>query len=109
MSDLFVKEIKSLMENKDLWASKEAQKNYRSEYSIFNEYMTHSVFCLYISENYESDVSKRVIDNRIALMERRGYPKFKEFNGILMKLMVNRPKKIHESYGRIIEEMKMLR
>lgn len=109
MSDLFLKEIKVLMGNKDFWATKETQKNYRSEYAIFNEYMTHSLFCLYISENYEDTVSKQVIDNRIALMERRGFSKFKEFNGILMKLMLNRSKRLYESYGSIINEMNMLR
>lgn len=94
----FFNEIKTLLSDKNKWASIESQKNYGSEYSIFNEYMTHSLFCLYITENYTSEIAEGVIVNRIKLMERRGYPKFKAFNTIILKEAKDRKKSIYELY-----------
>jgi len=98
--------IKELITNKDFWATSEAQQNYSSEYSIFNEYMTHSIFCLYVLEKYESKIAEEIVNRRIQLMERRGYPKFEEFTNRLIRIMKDNPKTIYESYNEIIAEMK---
>ena len=105
----YIKKIKSLISDKDFWAAKNAQQNYSSEYAIFNEYMTHSLFCLYILENYAENIAKQVIEKRINLMERRGFPKFKEFNAALVRLMRNRNKPIYNSYENIIEAMQAIK
>ena len=104
-SDEHVQKIKSLIHNKDFWATKDAQQNYSSEYAIFNEYMTHSVFCLYIIEKYPEELANEIIDKRIKLMERRGYPKFKEFNKKIIALMKDSPRTIFESYNDILKAM----
>ncbi len=101
--------IKELIIDKDKWATVEVQQNYRSEYAIFNEYMTHSLFCLYITENYTEKVKHKIIEKRIELMESRGFPKFKDFNNILIKQLKNRNGTIYSKYLEIIEEMKTIK
>lgn len=105
VSSKHIDDIKNLLVDKDFWARKEAQKNYKHEYAIFNEYMTHSVFCLYIAERYKSPFKEEIINRRIALMERRGYPKFEEFNSRLIHLMQKTNKTLADSYKDIILEM----
>lgn len=98
--------IKELMKDKDFWATKDAQKNYSSEYAIFNEYMTHSLFCLYVQENYTEAVGKEIINERVKLMNRRGYPKFQQFNTILLNMMSKKQQSVYDAYAEIISEMK---
>ena len=68
--------------------------------------MTHSLFCLYVLENYKDELAKRIIENRANLMERRGYPKFRKFNDILINSMKNNEETIYDSYGILIRAMK---
>lgn len=102
-SDQHIEQIKSIFHNKDFWATKDGQRNYSSEYAIFNEYMTHSVFCVYITEKYPEKLANDIINNRVKLMERRGYPKFKEFNKNVIALMKDNPRTIYESYNDILK------
>jgi len=104
-SSIHIEKIKGLMHNKDFWASEEAQQNYRSEYAIFNEYMTHSLFCLYAAENYDAETADTIISKRVQLMERRGYSKFKDFNVRFMTMMKDNEKSVFELYSAIIGEM----
>ncbi|MFS4493823.1 DUF4932 domain-containing protein [Maribacter sp. 2308TA10-17] len=104
-SDQHIEQIKSILHNRDFWATKDAQRNYSSEYAIFNEYMTHSVFCVYVLEKYPKELANIIIDDRMKLMERRGYPKFKEFNEKVMTLMKDNPKSIFESYDEVLKTM----
>ena len=101
--------VKELMSDKDFWATKQAQQNYPNEYAIFNEYMTHSVFCFYVTENYDSKTAEEIVKKRVQLMERRGYPKFKDFNTILLEFMKGNSKTIYDSYADLIQEMKQIR
>ena len=103
-----IKAVKELMSNKDFWATREAQQTYSNEYAIFNEYMTHSLFCLYVQEKYESDVRENIIGSRIELMERRGYPNFEQFNSRLLKVMKDNAKTVYEAYPELIEEMRKI-
>jgi len=100
--------IKDLLKDKDFWASKDAQKNYSSEYAIFNEYMTHSIFCLYSQEVYDKEISQEIVKKRIQLMKKRGYLKFEQFNKKLLELMTENSKSVYDSYSYIIEEMKTI-
>lgn len=101
----YIDAVKTLISDKNFWATAAAQQNYQSEYAIFNEYMTHALFCLYVSEIYDKVIADQVIEKRIALMERRGYPQFKAFNAQLLQMMKNRDKTVYEAYGAIIEAM----
>jgi hypothetical protein len=95
--------IRDLIKNKDLWATKNAQENYQTEYAIFNEYMTHSLFCLYVKENYKEEDSKVIINQRIKLMERRGFIKFEKFNDTLFQILKGRTKTVSEMYPSLIK------
>ena len=103
-----IKQIKNLISQKDKWATKEAQNNYSSEYAIFNEYMTHSLFCLYIEEHYSGIIKDQIIRKRIQLMERRGYPKFEEFNTIVLAELGNRKETIYTLYPKLINSLKKI-
>lgn len=108
-SDQHIEQIKSTFNNKDFWATKDAQRNYNSEYAIFNEYMTHSIFCLYVLENYPKELANEIIGQRIGLMERRGYVKFKEFNKRLVKLLRDNPRTIFKSYPDILKVVETIK
>lgn len=103
------KAIKELIKERDGWATKEAQQNYSSEYAIFNEYMTHSLYCLYVQETYDERIGKEIIAKRIGLMNKRGFLKFEHFNQILLIKMKDNTKTIYESYAEIIEAMKTIK
>lgn len=108
-SNEFRKEIIDLMNNKNEWATEAAQKNYPSEMAIFNEYMTHALFCLYITEKYEAGQAQKIIESRLNLMNRRGYLKFKAFNEILTTEMAHRKKTVYQSYRQIIESLNKIK
>lgn len=103
-SDRHFEAIKRLIADKDIWATQEVQRNYKGEYAIFNEYMTHALFCLYVNENYQGKVRDELINRRIDLMERRGFPKFNQFNDIFLSKMKKRSS-VYESYIGVINAM----
>jgi hypothetical protein len=104
-----IEAVKKLIANKDFWATKEAQSGYRNEYSIFNEYMTHSLFCIYVSENYKLSDAKIIIKARINLMNKRGFSKFDEFNNILGEILKNRSQTVYELYPEIIKQLQKIK
>ena len=106
-SDSHANAISNLISDKDLWATKKAQKNYSSERSIFNEYMTHALFCLYAKEHYDIKISEQIIESRLKLMERRGFMRFKGFNEILLSKMQGSKETVSEAYEEIISDMKV--
>ncbi|MBK6500570.1 MAG: DUF4932 domain-containing protein [Saprospiraceae bacterium] len=101
--------IKELLKEKNFWAIAEAQKNYSSEYAIFNEYMTHSLFCIYVKENYKLSDANDIIKERVKLMVKRGFPKFDEFNKVLSNILKNRTKTVYELYPEIINQMQSIK
>ncbi len=84
----YTKLVDSIFSNRSVWTK---QGNYTDYYgssvSIFNEYMTHAVFCLYILDTYEKPIADFVIDKREELMvKKRNFIAFKEFNKELIRL-----------------------
>jgi hypothetical protein len=106
-SDKHFKAVKQLIVDTDIWATKEVQRNYKGEYAIFNEYMTHALFCLYVDENYNGKVRDELINRRVDLMERRGFYKFKQFNKIFLSKMKKRST-VYNSYLDIIKAMEVI-
>lgn len=104
-----IESIKKLIANKDFWATKEAQSGYKNEYSIFNEYMTHSLYCVYVSENYILSDADAMITERINLMKKRGFSKFEKFNNFLSEILKNRTKSVYELYPEIINQMQNIK
>ncbi|MFY7810827.1 MAG: DUF4932 domain-containing protein [Flavobacterium sp.] len=104
VSDIFIEEINKSLNNIELWANEDARKYYQNEYAIFNEYMTWSVFMIYLKENFNSKDYKEVQNDQSNFMvNTRGFIKFKEFNAKVIELYENsKTKKIATLYPEIL-------
>lgn len=82
----YARTVDSIFSNRALWAGGNTSW-YDNPVSVFNEYMTHAVFCLWVLDNYDKATADFVISNRESLMvDRRHFIKFKEFNRALIDL-----------------------
>jgi len=84
----YAKQIDSIFAERSKWVkTSNSSDYYGNPVSVFNEYMTHAAFCLYMADNYDKPVADYVIDNRESLMtNRRYFLRFKEFNQQLLSL-----------------------
>lgn len=103
-SDKYREAIDSIFSNRSAWTD-ESNNWYGSYMSVFNEYMTHAVFCLWVLDNYDSATASSVIKERESLMvNRRHFLRFREFNQALIALhKQHSDKKVKELYPGIIE------
>lgn len=103
-SSKYVKLIDSIFSARALWAGSEASW-YDDPVSVFNEYMTHAVFCLWVLENYDKTTADFVIADRESLMvDRRQFIRFKEFNRALIAISErNKDRKIIDFYTNILD------
>src|SRR5690606_17543288 len=61
-TDKYRKQVDSIFSNRDYWVKPGVARNYYgSPYAIFNEYMTHAVFCVYIDDVYDQQTADLVI------------------------------------------------
>jgi hypothetical protein len=104
VSCMYRKAIDSVFSERTIWANKQAS-GYGSAESVFNEYMTHAVFCLYIYDTYDKVTADMVVADRIYMMiDRRGFIKFREFNTALMEIRKANPgKTVAALYPQVIE------
>lgn len=102
-----MEEVKRILADLSFWANEEALANYGSAYAVFNEYMTHALYCLYVQESYPPEVADFVIQNREALMDRRGFTKFNAFNEIILTSLEKQSRKmmIADCYPDILQQM----
>lgn len=98
----YQKQINSIFDKREIWTGANGDTDrYGNPSSIFNEYMTHAVFCIYVKENYDEQTANKIIKNRVNLMvEHRKYIKFKEFNDKLLSLSGGR--KVKDLYPDIL-------
>ena len=102
----YSKLVDSIFSKRNVWTKQGNSSDfYRSPVSVFNEYMTHAAFCLYILDTYEKATADFVIDSREQLMvNRRNFIKFKEFNRELIRLrQEQKDLKLVELYPFILE------
>jgi Domain of unknown function (DUF4932)/Spondin_N len=102
----FAKQADSIFSNRNIWAKQGNSSDfYKNAISVFNEYMTHAVFCLYILDTYDKPVADFIIDNREQLMvNRRNFIKFKEFDRALISIrQEHKDLKVVELYPYILE------
>lgn len=98
--------IDSAFGKRAFWATPSPGTDFYTEpMSVFNEYMTHSAFCLYIADTYDATTADLVIQKREELMvHRRSFIYFKEFNRELLRLhKENKEKKLTELYPLILD------
>jgi hypothetical protein len=88
VSNKYVRSIDSIFSERNGWVRRDNFNDlYERPVSVFNEYMTHAAFCLYIADSYDKPTADLVIDRRVKMMvERRSFIKFKEFNDELIRL-----------------------
>lgn len=101
------KEVEEIFGNRRLWCSKGADAdNYNSGESVFNEYMTHALFCVYVLDNYDQQTARFIIDQRESLMtNRRQFIRFPQFHAKLAELYKNKDEQetVIDLYPRILE------
>src|SRR5205814_9647042 len=65
----YQKLIDSIFSKRDTWVSSGGDtKFYETPESVFNEYMTHALFCLYVLDKYDSGSADFIIKARETLM-----------------------------------------
>lgn len=81
-------QVDSIFSKRKAWVKEPAAGNhYTTATSVFNEYMTHAVFCLYLLGTYDTAAAEFATRKREALMvEQRGFIRFREFNTELLRL-----------------------
>lgn len=97
--------VDSIFADRDYWVKPGVSKGYYgSPSSVFNEYMTHAAFCLYVEDVYDRETADLVIQKREEMMAGpRNFSKFREFNKELLKLYKEKkPLKLTELYPDIL-------
>ncbi|HYE56513.1 MAG TPA: DUF4932 domain-containing protein [Chitinophagaceae bacterium] len=103
-SNRYAGAIDSALSKRSVWTG-DSTNWYGNPMAVFNEYMTHSVFCLWVMDNYDKPTAEFVINEREKLMvERRKFIRFKEFNQALIALREkNRDKAVVDLYPAIVD------
>ena len=109
-SDRFANEIKDIFKNREHWTTIDSwADSYKSELSVFNEYMTWAVFSLYASENFNAqdfETINHLVENQMD--NYRGFNEFSRFNRKLLSLYKEQnPRQIEELYPLILDWCKI--
>jgi hypothetical protein len=99
-------EADSIFGLRSRWVTPNLSSDYYEDgIDVFNEYMTHAVFCLYVLDTYDHETADFLVKQRERLMEgKRGFPKFGEFNRELIRLrQANKGMKIIDLYPLILD------
>ena len=102
----YTKQVDSIFSRRGIWAKHGNNSDfYGTAESVFNEYMTHAAFCLYVLDTYDKPTADLVIEKREELMvNRRNFIKFREFDRELIKLrQEHKGVKVVELYPLILE------
>jgi hypothetical protein len=87
-TDKYSQQVESIFSQRGVWVKPGNNSgHYGSPVSVFNEYMTHAAFCLYVLDTYDKATADFVIDHREQLMvDRRNFIKFRAFSKELIRL-----------------------
>ncbi len=86
-SDKYITEINEYFADRDMWTNGRESDGYKTPYKIYNEYMTWSVYLLYCYDNYDNKDFEIINDKIVKYVKtRRGFHRFDEFHGTLLKL-----------------------
>jgi Domain of unknown function (DUF4932) len=93
-TDKYKKEVNEIMggNNRKNWVDESGDAAlYSTGYAVFNEYMTHAVYLLYIKETYGEKVYETVLANKVkGMTARRKYYRFGAFYNALLQCFQNR-------------------
>lgn len=107
ISRRFKNEIEEVFGKRDIWTKSGGDTdNYQTGEAVFNEYMTHALYCLYVKDHYDKETADFIIKSRERLMiDRRHYIKFDLFNSKLSQLYNDRSEdeKVPDLFVKIIE------
>ena len=83
-------EIQQHFSDKSEWYEYPDSGMYSNAVAIFNEYMTHAIFCVYAKEQMSQDRYELAVQDRSALMRRRGFIRFDAFSAFLQDICKKR-------------------
>ena len=90
-SDKYIDLIDEYFSDRSEWTNGGESDGYRSPYAIFNEYMTWSVYLLYIYDQYPKKDYEQISDWVVPYVSgRRGFRQFGAFHAALLELYKNR-------------------
>ena len=79
LSDKYQTEIKIFIGDLEKWNNMK-YRDYPTELSTFNEYMTYAFYSLYVTDNYNKVDAELIIKRCEEVMNNRGFTRFTEFN-----------------------------
>jgi len=103
-SNKYASSIDSIFSKRSTWTADD-NNWYGSPMAVFNEYMTHAVFCLWVLDNFDQATADYVIERRESLMvDRRHFNRFKEFDRALINLRKkDKTQKVVSMYPAILD------
>lgn len=102
-------QINSIFDNREKWVNVENKStaHYPNPIKVYDEYLTWGLFILYSYDKFGNDTElfQQIVDNVNDMMiNKKGFPKAKEFNAELLTLYKNSPdKKIENLYKPILD------
>jgi hypothetical protein len=94
VTDIYKKELNEIMggDNRSNWINESGDAAfYKNGYKVFNEYMTHAVYLLYIKDTYGETEYETVAASKIkGMVTSRKYYRFKEFYETLLQLYLTK-------------------
>ncbi len=106
VSDQYTAAIYSIFNDRAKWTAGKDADHYEDALSVFNEYMTWSVFTLYAMDTYPAE-DFRIINERVEkqMVNLRGFCQYKAFNAKLMELYQapGASKRVTDLYPAILE------
>lgn len=107
-SDEYKKELNAIMgeSHRNKWTNGGPSNSYKSGYSVFNEYLTHAVYLLFVNQTLNNPEQVIVANSKIEVMTKvRKFIKFGEFYDHVNNLYLSKKpnEKIADLYPRIID------
>ena len=108
VSDKYKKTLNAIIDetHRTKWANGGASNSYKTGYKVFNEYMTHAVYLLFVNQDLDESEKKIVEKSKIDVMIKvRKFIKFAEFYEQLKLLYQGRKpnETITDLYPQIVE------